>query len=239
MIADAGGAARHPAWFHDLVAEPRVVVEDGVFVYDAHATVLDDAARDAAFARAVEADPVWGEYQRGTSRVIPVVTLRRLTPGPPNASTVGAGILLAHDAFRRELRLVRAEVAGSGSTLGAQLRVNCLTLCAVLDLHHHHEDTRTFAALDTRHPELTDTLVRLRAEHELMAARLGRLRDAVNSGKPDLLTDVDQLVAELEAHLDFEERHIIPLLDTPTGPPTRVQDGFSAPLNEGQVSVGE
>ncbi|OLF06015.1 cation-binding protein [Actinophytocola xinjiangensis] len=215
VVASAGGSPRHPAWFTDLVARPRVVVEDGVFVYDAEATVLTGAERDAAFARAVEVDPGWGVDQRSTARVIPVVALRRLAPGPPKASSPGAGLCLVHDAFRRELRLVRDEVARSGSVLGAQLRMNCLTLCHGLDTHHRTEDARMFAFPGVDDPELARTLARVRVEHDAMAALLDRLRAAVNSGARDLLTTVDQLVAELESHLDFEERELVPLLDAP------------------------
>lgn len=52
-------APNHPDWFHNLVANTRVTVEDGVFTYDAQAVVLGAAERDRAFARAVEADPGW------------------------------------------------------------------------------------------------------------------------------------------------------------------------------------
>ncbi|WP_329110534.1 nitroreductase family deazaflavin-dependent oxidoreductase [Micromonospora sp. NBC_01699] len=82
VIGSAGGAPTHPDWFRNLVADPRATVEDGVFVYDATAAVLTGAERDRVFARAVEADPGWGDYQARTSRVLPVVALRQ-DPGPP------------------------------------------------------------------------------------------------------------------------------------------------------------
>ena len=214
VVASGGGSSRHPAWFGNLVARPRVVVEDGVFVYDAEATVLAGAERDAAFARAVEVDPEWGADQRATTRVIPVVALRRLAPGPTTAGSPGAGLCLVHDSFRRELRLVRDEEARSGSVLGAQLRMNCLTLCHRLDIHHRTEDTRMFVFAGDR-PELAATLARVRAEHESLAALLDQLREVVNSGAPDLLATVDRLVADLESHLDFEERELVPSLDAP------------------------
>ena len=75
VIASAGGAPKHPAWFHNLVADPRVTVESGSFRYEADAVVLAGAERDAAFARAVEADPGWGEYEAGSGRTLPVVAL--------------------------------------------------------------------------------------------------------------------------------------------------------------------
>ncbi|MEV4253296.1 nitroreductase/quinone reductase family protein [Spirillospora sp. NPDC049652] len=75
VIASAGGADRHPAWFHNLAANPRVTVETGTSVLEADAVVLEGAERDEAWSRAVESDPGWAEYQRKTSRTIPVVAL--------------------------------------------------------------------------------------------------------------------------------------------------------------------
>lgn len=136
VIGSAGGAPKHPDWFHNLVADPRVTVETGVFTYEARAVVLEGAERDEAFARAVEADPGWAEYQARADRVIPVVALEQVAAGPPNATSWGAALKLIHDAFRRELALIRKEIAQSGPGLGARLRVNCLTVCQ--GLHHHH-----------------------------------------------------------------------------------------------------
>ncbi|WP_084962006.1 nitroreductase/quinone reductase family protein [Thermoactinospora rubra] len=220
VIASAGGAPRHPDWYRNLVADPRVTVEDGVFTYEADAVVLEGAERDEAFARAVEADPGWAEYQRRAGRALPVVALRAV-PGPPrpNAPTWGAALKLVHDAFRREIGLIRKEVAASGAGLGAQLRVNCLTLCG--GLHHHHtaEDAGMFPGLAASHPELAPVVERLGAEHEKIAALLEDLRRAVSSetaAPQAVLAEVERLAGELERHLDYEEEQLIPLLDAAT-----------------------
>jgi len=89
VIASAGGAPNHPAWFHNL-AHPRVTVEDGTFTYDAQAVVLEGAERDRVFARAVEADPGWADYQATTTRILPVVALLEV-PGPPNVANATSG----------------------------------------------------------------------------------------------------------------------------------------------------
>ncbi|GGX47564.1 nitroreductase/quinone reductase family protein [Streptomyces fructofermentans] len=223
VIASAGGAPKHPAWFHNLLAHPRVTVETGVFTYEARAEVLADAARDAAFARAVEADPGWAEYQRKTTRVIPVVALHEIAGGPPNvnASSMGQAVKAVHDAFRRELALIRAETGDAGATLGAQLRVNCLTLCQGLHNHHTGEDTALFPFLSDRHPGLAPVLDRLRREHERIAVLSAELRSVVgrdSSDPGDVRDEVERLTAELEAHLDYEEKELIPLLDAPAPP---------------------
>jgi deazaflavin-dependent oxidoreductase (nitroreductase family) len=218
VIASAGGAPRHPAWFHNLVANPRVRVEDGVFTYDADAVVLTGDERDRVFARAAEANPGWADYQAETTRVIPVVALTSVSGGP-NATSWGAALKALHDAFRRELVLIRKEVAESGPRLGAQLRVNCLTLCA--GLHHHHtgEDTGPFAFIEQRYPELGPTLDRLRQEHQRIGSLLKDLRAVVSDEGEDplqVLAEVERLTDELENHLTYEEDQLIPILDAST-----------------------
>ncbi|WP_433462446.1 nitroreductase/quinone reductase family protein [Spirillospora sp. CA-128828] len=216
VIASAGGAPKHPAWFHNLVANPRVTVESEAFTYEANAVVLEGDERESAFARAVEADPGWAEYEVESGRALPVVALVPASPGPPPGPESPSKMLVAvHDAFRRELALIRAEVAASGPGVGAQLRVNCLTLCQGLGNHHMGEDTQLFPLLEREHPELAPALARLRDEHEVVAELLGELRRALDSGAAEsLLTEVERLTAALEAHLDREEERLVPLLDT-------------------------
>jgi deazaflavin-dependent oxidoreductase (nitroreductase family) len=219
VIASAGGAPTNPAWFHNLVANPRLTVEDGVFTYEAEATVLSGAERDAVFARAVEADPGWAAYQEKTTRVIPVVALKQVSVGPPNvprASSWGDALRLIHDAFRRELALIRKEVADSGPRLGAQLRVNCLTMCQGLHNHHTGEEAGIFAMLGHRYPELDSALARLRGEHEKIATLLADLQSVISTEGSDpllVLAEVDRLTKELEDHLAYEEEQLNPLLD--------------------------
>ncbi|WP_113704122.1 nitroreductase/quinone reductase family protein [Nonomuraea lactucae] len=222
VIGSAGGSPRHPDWYHNLVAYPRVTVEDGVFTYEAEATVLDGAERDRLFARAAEADPGWAGYQAKAERVLPVVALRQVADGPPNinATSWGAGLKLVHDAFRRELGLIRKEIAASGPGLGAQLRVNCLTVCQ--GLHHHHtaEDAGMFGSLAHRHPELAPTIDRLRREHEKVAVLLDELQAAISGEGADrvlVLAEVERLSDELERHLAYEEEQLLPILDGMSG----------------------
>lgn len=217
VIASAGGSPRHPDWYRNLVAHPQVTVESGVFTYEARAVVLVGEERDRAFARAVESDRGWAAYQEKTERVIPVVALHEIArPGPPNinASSPGEAIRLVHDVFRRELALIREEMATDGSTLGAQLRVNCLTLCQGLHNHHSGEDQAMFPFLAERHPEAAPALARLRAEHEHIAALVEELRKALAGSDPaSVRSEVTRLTTDLEAHLTYEEEQLLPLLD--------------------------
>lgn len=77
IFASKGGADTNPDWYHNLVANPEVTVEIGTETYAATARVLEGAERDEVYARQVEAEPQFGEYQAKTERVIPVVELVR------------------------------------------------------------------------------------------------------------------------------------------------------------------
>ncbi|MFJ3228942.1 nitroreductase/quinone reductase family protein [Streptomyces sp. NPDC086783] len=224
VIASAGGSPRHPDWYRNLVADPRVKVETGVFTYEAEAEVLTGEERDEVFARAVDADPGWADYQARTERVIPVVALREIPKaGPPDiaARSAGEALKVVHDAFRRELALIRQEFARSGPGLGAQLRINCLTLCQGLHNHHTGEDTMLFPFAVDRDPEVAPVLERLRHEHERIAVLLEELRRAVTAEDTDpgaALREVERLTAELEAHLAHEEEVLIPVLEAVSAP---------------------
>jgi deazaflavin-dependent oxidoreductase (nitroreductase family) len=217
VIASAGGAPQHPDWYHNLLVHPEVTVETGLFVYQALAVPLVGEERDLAFARAVESDPGWAEYQAKTERVIPVVSLRAIDGGGPpksSARSLGEAIMIAHDGFRRELALLRKEMSEAEAGLGAQLRVNCLTFCHGLHNHHSGEDLMLFPALAERHPQAAGALERFREEHERIAVLVEELREAVGGGDTAVArAEVERLAAELEAHLAYEEEQLMPLLD--------------------------
>ena len=78
VIASKGGAPTNPAWFHNLVANPIVAVERGTEQFQARATVPDTAERDRLFNQMATIMPGFAEYQRNTTRQIPVVVLEKL-----------------------------------------------------------------------------------------------------------------------------------------------------------------
>lgn len=81
IVASKGGAPTHPGWYHNLLAHPVVTVELGGETFEARARVTEGAERDRLFAERVASSPNFGDYQRRTSRVIPVVVLERLGDG--------------------------------------------------------------------------------------------------------------------------------------------------------------
>lgn len=79
VVPSNAGADRHPDWYRNLVANPRVTVEVTGESYAADAVVASGAERDALFARITSEYPFFLDHQEKTSRVIPVVALVRLT----------------------------------------------------------------------------------------------------------------------------------------------------------------
>jgi deazaflavin-dependent oxidoreductase (nitroreductase family) len=75
IVASKGGSPTHPAWYHNLVAHPVVTVEVGGETFEARARVTEGAERDRLFAQRAAASPNFAEYQKKTTRVIPVVVL--------------------------------------------------------------------------------------------------------------------------------------------------------------------
>jgi deazaflavin-dependent oxidoreductase (nitroreductase family) len=78
VFASKGGADTNPDWYHNLVANPDTVVEQGTETFRVTARVLSGDERDDVYAKQTEAEPQFGEYQRKTSRVIPVIELQRV-----------------------------------------------------------------------------------------------------------------------------------------------------------------
>lgn len=76
VAASFAGAPRHPAWYHNLVANPEVTVEIGAEKYQATAVPAEGAERDRLFALMAEGTPRFHEYAEKTTRVIPMVVLR-------------------------------------------------------------------------------------------------------------------------------------------------------------------
>ena len=77
IFASAGGAPKHPNWYHNLLANPNVTIERGTEKYRAQAVVTAGPDRQAAFQKMAEALPRFGEYQDKTERQIPVLRLVR------------------------------------------------------------------------------------------------------------------------------------------------------------------
>lgn len=78
IFASKGGSDQNPAWYHNLLANPKTTIELGTETYEVLARELTGAERDEYYAKQAAAQPQFAEYQTNTTRVIPVIELERL-----------------------------------------------------------------------------------------------------------------------------------------------------------------
>lgn len=77
IIASKAGAPNNPDWYHNIAADPNVIVEVGTETYAATSQIVTGEERDRLFNQMAAQMPGFAEYQRNTERIIPVVTLTR------------------------------------------------------------------------------------------------------------------------------------------------------------------
>ncbi|MCW2931660.1 MAG: hypothetical protein JWM19_2622 [Actinomycetia bacterium] len=75
VAAANGGARANPAWYHNVVADPRVTVEAGTETFGAIVTIAAGAERAALYQRCVAAYPQLADYQASTAREVPIVLI--------------------------------------------------------------------------------------------------------------------------------------------------------------------
>ncbi|MEV7421336.1 MULTISPECIES: nitroreductase family deazaflavin-dependent oxidoreductase [unclassified Streptomyces] len=80
-VASLGGAPKHPVWYHNIVADPRVELRDGTERWDMIAREVTGEEKAVWWARAVEAFPDYADYQKKTDREIPLFVLEE-SPTP-------------------------------------------------------------------------------------------------------------------------------------------------------------
>lgn len=75
VFATKAGAPTNPAWYHNLVANPRVEAEIGTQTLPLRARVADDAEREPIWTAQKTEYHGFAEYETMTTRHIPVVIL--------------------------------------------------------------------------------------------------------------------------------------------------------------------
>ena len=75
VVASLGGAPKHPVWYHNVKAHPRVELQDGPVTKDYEAREVFGDEKAPWWERAVEAWPDYAKYQEKTDRQIPVFVL--------------------------------------------------------------------------------------------------------------------------------------------------------------------
>lgn len=77
IVASLGGAPNNPSWYYNVRNNPTVELQDGPERHEYAAREVTGEEKAAWWERAVSAFPDYAEYQRKTSREIPVFVLER------------------------------------------------------------------------------------------------------------------------------------------------------------------
>jgi deazaflavin-dependent oxidoreductase (nitroreductase family) len=75
VVASDGGAPKHPAWYHNLIANPDIELQDGTETSAVRARTLAGEERRRWWDVCVAAFPPYADYQTKTDREIPVLIL--------------------------------------------------------------------------------------------------------------------------------------------------------------------
>jgi deazaflavin-dependent oxidoreductase (nitroreductase family) len=79
ISATANGAPTHPAWYHNLLAQPKATVEVGDVRREMTAVITMGEERERLWGKTVARYPSFADYQRKTPRQIPVIVLQPLS----------------------------------------------------------------------------------------------------------------------------------------------------------------
>ncbi|GFH38171.1 nitroreductase family deazaflavin-dependent oxidoreductase [Streptomyces pacificus] len=80
VVASNGGSDRHPHWYLNLLADPRVRVQVAAETFDAVAREAEDGERARLWEVMAAIFPQYESYQKQTERKIPVVVLEPQGP---------------------------------------------------------------------------------------------------------------------------------------------------------------
>jgi deazaflavin-dependent oxidoreductase (nitroreductase family) len=75
VFASKGGAPANPDWYHNVLAHPRVAAEIGTRTVELLARVAEGQEREQIWAAQKAAYPGFADYERKTTRQIPVIVL--------------------------------------------------------------------------------------------------------------------------------------------------------------------
>jgi len=77
LVASKGGAPDHPGWYHNLVADAHVMVQDGPAPHDYEVRLVSGDERAQWWDRSVAVFPTYADYAVKTDREIPVFVAER------------------------------------------------------------------------------------------------------------------------------------------------------------------
>jgi deazaflavin-dependent oxidoreductase (nitroreductase family) len=79
IVASNGGSLTHPAWYHNLKANPRITVEVGTETFAAHAEELVGPSRARLWQTLLARSADLTAFDSRTERSIPLILVRRVT----------------------------------------------------------------------------------------------------------------------------------------------------------------
>lgn len=135
VVVAANGGATHPAWYHNLIADPRAQVEVRGRQLAVHAeTVTGEHAADL-WRRVIDRAPGYAAYAQATTPAIPVVRLVAASAGPASdpsfsavplsgASTTGEPVTRGRPRSATAVILSLAFVGLTAVSGGAEMLLN-------------------------------------------------------------------------------------------------------------------
>lgn len=82
LVASKGGHPKHPAWYHNLRANPDATVQIGAERRVVRARIATAAERERLWPKALATYSGYAGYQERTERLIPLVVLERASAVP-------------------------------------------------------------------------------------------------------------------------------------------------------------
>lgn len=123
-----------------------------------------------------------------------------------------------HARLREALVMTQEAVARGDPEVAASrdLLLFCHGFCSALTGHHVGEDRDLFPAIAAEHPELRETLRKLKQDHSMISHLVSGLQAVIEarSSPEELLKHLEGIAAIMESHFRYEERQLLVVLET-------------------------
>lgn len=137
----------------------------------------------------------------------------------------GNQLIEVHIWLREQMEDLRENVDaylnGSGPR-PRDLRVHCLSFCSALTRHHTGEDGDAFSIIAEQFPELRKVISDLKTDHHRIDWILGNLEKLISGLEPNpdaynsvrIREELDGLSAIMQTHFIYEEKKLVPILNS-------------------------
>jgi F420H(2)-dependent quinone reductase len=76
IVASNGGAARNPGWYYNIKNNPKMTIQLFDQEIPVKGEILSGEARASAWQQVISTSPAYANYEKSTTREIPLVLLR-------------------------------------------------------------------------------------------------------------------------------------------------------------------